>query len=93
MKINSFVVTKSSSELKKIVDKEVICGQKIFYMEDNTSYHESQLSSSPEDVKLSLFNKVKNNEEKYKEIYKDIVKEMVSNSLSFIRKSQITIPD
>lgn len=88
MKIDSFVVTKSSSELKKIVDKEVICGQKIFYMEDNTSYHESQLSSSFQDVKESLTKKLETKKEKCDEIYREMIKEIVSNSLTFIKKNQ-----
>jgi hypothetical protein len=87
MKIDSVVIVKSSSEVKKIVDVEIICGQKIFYMEDNTSYHENQLSSS-QDVKKLLSKKLETNKEKCDEIYREMIKEMVSNSLTFIKKNQ-----
>jgi hypothetical protein len=88
MKIDSVVIVKSSSEVKKIVDVEIICGQKIFYMEDNTSYHENQLSSSSQDVKKLLSKKLETNKEKCDEIYREMIKEMVSNSLTFIKKNQ-----
>jgi hypothetical protein len=88
LKINTLVSIKSSLKIKKIIDRETICGQNIFYMDDGTSYHEKQLSSSPNDIKLSLVERLKSDNKKCEEIYNEIVKEIVSKSLSFIKKNQ-----
>lgn len=52
--VNEFVSVIRTSEIKKIVDSELIDNQEIYYMDDNTSYHLSQITV---DNSLSLDNK------------------------------------
>ena len=52
--VNEFVNVIRTSEIKKISDSEIIDNQEIYYMDDNTSYHLSELSV---EISLSLDNK------------------------------------
>lgn len=85
MKIGTWVISKIDFKLKKILEKEVILGQTIYYTEDKCSYHESQLSCSTIDLRTGLIEKLKTNTEKSDELYKEIVNEAVKNSLKAIK--------
>lgn len=52
--VNEFVAVIRTSEIKKISDSEIIDNQEIYYMDDNTSYHLSEITT---DNSLSLNNK------------------------------------
>lgn len=46
MKNKKFLKIKSLNQIKEVIEEETICGEKIYYMTDFTSYHESQVSDN-----------------------------------------------
>jgi hypothetical protein len=54
--INQEIVIKKTTEVKMIVDKEIIHNTPIYYMSDLTSYSESELSDDMSLVVIKLIN-------------------------------------
>jgi hypothetical protein len=48
-------------ELKEIQEVETIYGENIFYMTDGSSYHESEISNSPEHFVEAFVRRLRNN--------------------------------
>ncbi len=82
-KIGDSVQIKSTGNLKKIIDCEVINMQEIYYMSDKTSYHLSEIS----DMEVISFDELKKgicgNTRLIEETTKDYAKEMAKKTIKW----------